>query len=474
MIFGYCYRKELFIKYTLVLLVSIMILLLTPACSQAQELVRGDVNGDGRFDVRDVTKVMRHILDLQPLDQNLITYADVNNDGTVNVRDASLIMQYSLDLIGTFNEKFKLGNEVLMESRRYLVDGKKVGLITNQSGVDSRGISTIDKIAADPDIDLVALYGPEHGIDGKAAAGEYVECYTHPDLEIPVYSLYGSTRMPREDMLSGLDLLLFDVQDIGARSYTYISTLNYCMVAARDYDLPVIVLDRPNPLGGRIVDGPMLEEPYISFVGIDILPMAHGMTVGEVARYFNRNIGADLTVVSMEGYNRDMVFQDTGLSWVQTSPNIPDIDSVFGYMIAGMGENTGIFQAEQFKWIGGRGLDSDEYAATLNSVALPGVEFIPEQRGEAGGVRIRITDYHQVNPARTGIYALTLAFDLADFNVPRSTDRIVMFELIMGSAKMGEYLDDGLTPQQIEANYTPALNDFREERKKYLLSQYGF
>ena len=208
------------LKHIIGVVVIIMALLLAPACSQAQELARGDLNGDGKIDVRDVTRVMRHILALQPLEESLIPTADVNNDGSVNVRDAILIMQYSLKLIDTFIEDFKLGNEVLMESRRYLVAGKKVGLITNQSGVDSNGVSTINKLAADPDIELIALYGPEHGIDGKAAAGEYVECYTHPELNIPVYSLYGATRMPREDMLAGIDLLLFDVQDIGARSYT--------------------------------------------------------------------------------------------------------------------------------------------------------------------------------------------------------------------------------------------------------------
>lgn len=363
----------------------------------------------------------------------------------------------------------KLGNELLMSKYHHLVEGKRVGLVTNQSGVNSRGISTVDVLAGDKSVRLTALYGPEHGIDGAASAGEYVESYTHPELGIPVYSLYGSTRMPTAAMLENIDVLVFDIQDIGARSYTYMSTLNYCMVAAQKYNKPVLVLDRPNPVGGLIVEGPVMEDPYITFVGVDNLPMAHGMTAGELAQFFNRKIGADLKVIAMEGYSREMVYQDTGLSWVQTSPNIPDLDSVFGYMATGLGEGTGIAQADKFKWIGGKGIDAQKFAALLNNAGLPGVTFVPEARGEAGGVRLKIQDYHAFNPARTGIYALTYAHSLNNFTVPKSGDTVVMFEKIMGTAKIGQYLEQGLTPQQIEAKYAPALNQFKAERQKYLI-----
>jgi uncharacterized protein YbbC (DUF1343 family) len=365
--------------------------------------------------------------------------------------------------------QFKLGDELLMDKYHYLVAGKRVGLVTNQSGVTSKGESIIDLLAGDASVQLAALYGPEHGIDGTAGAGAYIESYLHPSLGIPVYSLYGSTRMPTAEMLGGIDILVFDIQDIGARSYTYMSTLNYCLVAAQKYNLPVLVLDRPNPVGGMIAEGPVLEDPYISFVGVDNLPMAHGMTAGELAQFFNRKIGAGLTVVPMEGYSREMVYQDTGLTWVQTSPNIPDLASVFGYMATGLGEGTGIVQADKFKWIGGKGIDAQVFANLLNNAGLSGVNFIPEARGEAGGVRLQIQDYHTFNPARTGIYALTYAHSLNNFTVPKSGQTIVMFEKIMGSDKIGQYLEQGLTPQQIEANYTPALNRFKEERKQYLI-----
>lgn len=180
----------------------------------------------------------------------------------------------------------KLGNEVLLESYFHLIEGKKVGLVTNQTGVDSRGISFIEILAATEGTKLAALYGPEHGIDGIDRAGAWVASYVHPKLGIPVYSLYGATRVPTQMMLKGIDVLLFDIQDIGARTYTYMSTLQYCLVAAKKYNKPLIVLDRPNPLGGMIVEGPVLEDPFKSFMGVDNLPMAHGMTAGELALFF--------------------------------------------------------------------------------------------------------------------------------------------------------------------------------------------
>lgn len=377
-----------------------------------------------------------------------------------------LVMQFTAPLEAA---PVKLGSEVLMSSQHDLIEGKRVGLVTNQSGVNSRGESTIEILSRDQTIQLVALYGPEHGIDGQAPAGEYVASYVHPALGIPVYSLYGQTRMPTEEMLEGIDVLLFDVQDIGARSYTYMSTLNYCMAAAQKYGKSIIVLDRPNPVGGVIVEGPVLEEAYRTFVGVDYLPMSHGMTAGELAQFFNRKIGAQLTVVPMESYNRSMVFQDTGLEWVPTSPHIPDLDAVFGYMATGLGEGTGIAQADNFKWIGGKGVDSQSFARLLNGSGLPGVTFIPEDRGASGGVRLKITDYHTFNPALSGIYALTYAHDLNGFSVPKSGATVVMFDKIMGTDKIGQYLEQGLSPRQIKAAYEPDLQRFLEERKQYLI-----
>jgi uncharacterized protein YbbC (DUF1343 family) len=370
--------------------------------------------------------------------------------------------------------KVKLGNEVLMESYYHLIDGKRIGLVTNQTGVDSNGISIIDNLLATGGVKLIALYAPEHGLDGTARAGVQVDSYIHPDYDIPVYSLYGSTRMPTQEMLHTIEVLLFDIQDIGARTYTYMSTLHYCLIAAEKYDKAMIVLDRPNPLGGIIVEGPVLEDNFKSFMGVDNLPMAHGMTAGELALFYNRCIGADLTVIAMDGYQRDMSFADTGVPFIQTSPNIPDIISAYGYMATGLGEGTGVFQRDQFRWIGGKGLDAIRYAELLNGAGLPGVVFIPEEHETAGGVRLEIYNPHSFNPAKSGLYALTYAFLLGDFHVPKSTaDNIVMFDKIMGTDKIGHYLEEGFTPQQIETFYAPGLQRFKEEREHYLIPLYS-
>lgn len=267
-------------------------------------------------------------------------------------------------------------------------------------------------------------------------------------------------------------MLIFDVQDIGARTYTYMSTLNYCMVAAEKYNKQIVVLDRPNPLGGEIVEGPVLEDPFITFVGVDNLPMAHGMTAGELARYFNRKIGANLKVIPMEGYTRDMIYEDTGLEWVPTSPNIPDLTSVRGYMATGLGEGTGIYQADKFKWIGGKGIDAEKFAELMNDAGLSGVEFIPETQGQASGVRLKITNPRTFNPAKSGFYALAYARSLSQFTVPKSGKTLVMFDKIMGTDKMGKWLEQNLTPQQIEAQYASDLAKFKKERAKYLIYDY--
>ncbi|MBI3236525.1 MAG: DUF1343 domain-containing protein [Chlamydiales bacterium] len=207
--------------------------------------------------------------------------------------------------------------------------GKRVGLITNHTGVDSRLRPTVDLfLDHEKQIKLVALFAPEHGIHGQAHAAESVE-----DLKkyrgIPVYSLHGIHRRPTAEMLKGIDLIVYDIQDIGCRSYTYTTTLFYVMEEAAKKGIPVVVLDRPNPINGLIVDGPMLEEKWRSFIGYINVPYCHGMTVGELARFFNEKyrIGCDLHVVWMKGWKRSMSYQDTGLHWVPTSPHIPEADS---------------------------------------------------------------------------------------------------------------------------------------------------
>ena len=363
---------------------------------------------------------------------------------------------------------FKLGNEVLFSRFHHLIEGKKVGLITNQTGLNSKGQTTIDALAADPEVQLTALYGPEHGIDGQAKAGAYVASYNHPALNIPVYSLYGETRMPTEQMLKDVDVLLFDVQEIGARTYTYISTLNYAMKAAKQYGKQVVVLDRPNPVGGITVEGPVLDEGMETFVGVDNLPMAHGMTVGELAKFFNREIDADLVVVPMEGYTRETVWQDTGLMWIPTSPMIKNIDAAFGYMATGLGEGTGVQQAD-FTWIGGKGIDAVRFAELMNGSGIPGVTYVPEVVNSMGGVRLNVTDYRTFNPVKSGLYALAYARQLCGFTVPKSGTSVCMFDKIQGTSQIGQWLEQKVSPQVMESRYQEELVEFKALRQRYLI-----
>lgn len=362
-----------------------------------------------------------------------------------------------------------LGNERLFTVYNQLIDNKRVGLITNQTGVDANGVPVAEKIKAYPKAKLVALYSPEHGLDGKQTAGAYVASYFDKKMNLPVYSLYGPTRKPSREMLKGVDVLVYDMQDIGARTYTYISTLQNAMMAAKENNIPIVVLDRPNPLGGEIVEGFLRETRFKSFVGIDKMPMAHGMTVGELGQFFNREIGAKLTVVPMKNWTRNMVWQDTGLPFAQTSPNIPNLESAFLYMATGSGEETGIGQGEYFRWVGGRNLNSNEYAHRLNAANLPGVKFTPAPKGSRGGARLNVTDWHRFNPARTGIYTLAVANQMRPINVPACKKPYSMFYLVQGSEEIARLFRAGASPETIVKAYEKDVNAFKAQREAYLL-----
>lgn len=367
-------------------------------------------------------------------------------------------------------QRVVLGNERITNDYAHLIKNKRLGLVTNQTGVNADMVKTVDLLYNYPEAQLTSIYSPEHGLDGTAKAGAYVDSYTDTRLNLPVYSLYGKTREPSKAMLDNVDVLLFDMQDIGSRTYTYISTLNYVMKAAAKYDKTVLVLDRPNPLGGLIVDGYIAKDKYLTFVGVDNLPIQHGMTVGELAQFFNREIGCKLTVVPMQNYRRDMIWQDTGLTFVATSPNIPNIQSAFGYIAAGMGEGTSLGQGDKFTWVGSAGLNSEAYAKRLNEANLPGVSFTPETKASRGGARIHITDYKAFNPTRTCIHILTIANQLKPLTVPVETNgTIPMFEKIWGGTDFGKALKSKWSADQVIQSYQAELNEFKNIRKNYLL-----
>lgn len=324
-----------------------------------------------------------------------------------------LLIHFSLPAV------IHVGAEGLFEeSHAFLLKGKRIGLITNQSAINSRLETTfelLEKHQKKGGYTLSCVFAPEHGFYGSAYAYEPIKDQSLG--ETPLYGLYGERRRPTPEMLSKLDLLIYDVQDIGSRSYTFISTLFYCMEEAAKSKIPFIVLDRPNPMGGLVVDGPIVDEAWRSFLGYVQVPYCHGMTIGELARYFNEEhqILCDLTVIPMEGWKRGMSFAETGLSWVPTSPQIPEPDTPFFYPATGLighcsMTNIGIGYTLPFKLVGAPWISADKLASMLNAQKLPGVYFQPYyyrpffgkfKLENCQGVRIVITNHNQFLPVTT-------------------------------------------------------------------------
>ena len=262
------------------------------------------------------------------------------------------------------------------------IQGKRVGLLTNHTAVDRNGVAAMDRFQSRKDCKLVALFAPEHGLYGQQHASEKIKDAKRGD--VPVFSLYGSNRRPTEAQLKGIDVVVVDIQDIGVRSYTYASSLFYMMEEAAKKDIGIIVLDRPNPINGLTVDGPMLHPKWRSFIGYINVPYIHGMTVGELAQFFNMEykIGAKLTVIPMKGWTRGMDFKETGLHWIPTSPNIPESDTPLFYATTGLlGElrlcNIGVGYTLPFKLVGAPWMDAQQLTKHLNSQGLSGVRFVP-------------------------------------------------------------------------------------------------
>lgn len=333
----------------------------------------------------------------------------------------------------------KPGIEVLRESGFQRLVGKRVGLVTNPSGVDSQLRSTIDILYNAPGVNLVALYGPEHGVRGDVYAGGHVTDTKDERTGLPVYSLYGATRKPTKEMLQGIDIMVYDIQDVGARSYTFISTLGLVMEACGELGIEVMVLDRPNPLGGHKIEGCYVEQPFNSFVSQYKIPYVYGLTVGELAEMINEegmNRGqkgnqvpakCKLWVVPMEGWTRDMLYEDTGLPWILPSPNIPYKDTPLYYASSGVcGElygfmNIGIGYTLPFQVFGATWLDPDKLKDRLESYNLPGVDFRTiwfkpfsgSAKGElVGGVQFFFTEYEKARITEVQFYVIQAVAEL--------------------------------------------------------------
>ena len=384
-------------------------------------------------------------------------------------------------------KSFQIGAEVLLDDQMKLLKGKKVGLITNPTGVDQNLNSIVDLLYSHKDVELTALYGPEHGVRGSAQAGEYVEYYIDDKTGLPVYSLYGQTKKPTPEMLENVDVLLFDIQDVGTRFYTYIYTMAYAMEAAAEQDIPFIVLDRPNPQGGEKVEGPVLDPKYASFVGNYPIPLRHGMTVGELAKFFNKEfkINADLTVVKMKGWKRSMDYDGTPLQFVMPSPNMPTLETALVYPGGALFEGTSLSEGrgttKPFELIGAPYINADELAARLKSLKLPGVDFraasfTPTFSKHSGklthGVQIHITDREKFQPVETGLHLVKTIHDMyPDEFEFRAEDKngISFFDQLIGNGWIRKDIEAGKSVAEMKSKWMKDLNSFKKIRKDYLL-----
>lgn len=380
------------------------------------------------------------------------------------------------------------GITVLLRERPELIAGQRLGLIMSASSVDADLVSSADLLHAHSGAQLAALFGPEHGLRGVAQAGDHVTTYNDPRTGLPVYSLYGETQRPTAPMLEGIDTLVYDLQDGGVRFYTYLATLVHVMSAAAEFGLRLIVLDRPNPITGRIVEGPILDPAYTSFVGPVQIPIRHGLTAGEMARLCNQAFGidCDLTVVPMRGWRRAMWFDDTGLPLVPPSPNLPTITALQAYpgtcLVEGSNLSEGRGTTKPFEYIGAPWIDAELLADDLNSLNLAGVRFRPvyftptisKYQGEVcAGVHLYVRDREQFRPVETALHLLARAKALYPgefaWRGPWAEGSQRPIDLLAGGSQIREGLDAGRPVSELVASWQADLAAFDRLRREAML-----
>ena len=409
-----------------------------------------------------------------------------------------IILSLATILLAAFTlsaQTVKTGIEVLRDRDFDVLKGKRVGLVTNPSGVDRDLVSTIDILHSAPEVELVALYGPEHGVRGDVYAGGKISDTTDPKTGLPVYSLYGSTRKPTSEMLKGVDVMVYDIQDVGVRSYTFISTLGLVMEACAPLGIEVVVLDRPNPLGGNKIEGCYVEQPFNSFVSQYRIPYIYGLTVGELARMLNDEglnkgqkgdqpaVRCKLTVVPMEGWKRDMLYSDTGLPWVLPSPNIPFSDSPMYYAASGIcGElygflNIGIGYTLPFQVFGAVWMDPELLKDKLESYEIPGVSFRTiwykpfsgSLKGQlVRGLQFFFTDYDKARLTEVQFHVMQAVAELypskRGFEV---ADGIGLFDKVCGTDYVRREFSKGYKVEDIKAYWRKDEDSFRDLSQKY-------
>lgn len=387
-------------------------------------------------------------------------------------------------------QTIKTGLEMLKSDNFKILEGKRVGLITNPTGVDNNMVSTVDILFEAPNVNLVALYGPEHGVRGDIHAGDKVDNSKDASTGLPVYSLYGATRKPTPEMLKDIDVLVYDIQDIGCRSFTYISTMGVAMEAAAENGKEFIVLDRPNPLGGHRVEGNLVEDGFISFVSQFKIPYLYGLTCGELALMINDQFmegkACDLKVVKMKKWKRKMTYEDTKLQWVPSSPHIPHAGSAVFYPVSGiLGElgymSIGVGYTIPFEMFAAPWIKAEEFADSMNSLNLPGLKFRPMylkpfysvDKGELiQGVQVHIMDYKKAQLSEIQFYIMQevarLYPDRAVFD-HCNKDRFNMFDKVSGSSKVRELFSENNSWADVKPFWDKDASDFKKASKKYYL-----
>jgi uncharacterized protein YbbC (DUF1343 family) len=385
--------------------------------------------------------------------------------------------------------RIRLGSERLLASPA--LDGKRVGIVCNPASIDHQFTHVADALSAHPRARLAAIFGPQHGFRSDVQENMIETGHgTDAIRRVPVYSLYSETREPTAAMLDGLDVLVIDLQDVGTRIYTYIYTMAYCLTAARRHGLKVIVCDRPNPIGGVQVEGPMLAGGFESFVGLYPIPMRHGMTIGELARLFNGHfgLGADLEVVALEGWQREMYLDDAQAPWVMPSPNMPTLDTAIVYPGTVLFEGTNLSEGRgttrPFELVGAPWVIAERFAEALNARRLPGAFFRPavfeptfhkHARESCGGCQIHVTDRRTFAPVHAGVL-LTEAFRAAGpeqfaWRPPPyeyEHDKLP-FDILAGSSELREQIESGVTAEAIARSWQPAVAGFENIRQQFLI-----
>lgn len=366
--------------------------------------------------------------------------------------------------------------------------GRRLGVITNPTGLTSDFRSSIEVIAGLPESELTALFACEHGLRGELQAGKHVDDEVDPIFGVPVYSLYGATRKPDAAMLEKIDTLIFDIQDLGVRFYTYMTTLLYVMEACAEHGKSLIVLDRPNPLGGNRVEGGLLEPGYESMVGGWQIPISTGMTIGEYARMANdlRGTGCDLHVIGLEGWSRAMDYADTGLPWMLPSPNIPTVDTVRLYSGTCFFEGTNLSEGRgttrPFEWIGAPWIDGEALAKAFNACQLPGIHahsvymtptFSKHQGVSCGGVMLFVTDRAKLEAVRAGLVLLHLVSrmypDSFQWLAPPEGRNRYFIDLLTGSDDVRKHIHEEEGLRRITEQWNSDAEHWRTMRAPYLL-----